>query len=46
MPITIKEILEHAMDYDAKYQIRYVDYKPGTWTAPVLLTPERIEDIM
>jgi hypothetical protein len=42
----MKELLLLAMKQGCKYQLQYSDYEPNQWTAPVLLTEERINQML
>jgi hypothetical protein len=42
MVTELKEILNN--DPGCKYQLQYVDYINGTWTVPLLLTEDRINN--
>ena len=41
-----KALLRKAMKAGCKYQFQYYDYKPNEWTAPVLLTEDRINRLL
>lgn len=43
---TLRELLQKAMKLGCKYQFQYYDYNPNEWTAPVLLTKDRIERLL
>ena len=40
------KILTYALNHGFSFQVQYVDYEEGQWTAPVLLTPERYSKFM
>jgi hypothetical protein len=42
----MKELLLKAMELGCQYQIRYVDYEVGCYTMPVLLTENRINEML
>lgn len=46
MSIVTRAKLNKALREEAKYRLHYVDYDADTYTAPLLLTPERIEQIL
>ena len=46
-PTEFEYYLELSMlNRGAKYELQYIDYDENTWTAPVLLTEERIKQIV
>ena len=42
----MEDILKEAVRRNTIYQIQYADYSPDTWTAPSLLTKDRMEEIL
>ena len=41
-----KRLLQVAMRMGYKYELRYTDYEANQWTAPVLLTENRINEML
>ena len=42
----MKTLLKKAMKEGCEYQFQYYDYEPNEWTAPVLLTEDRINRLL
>jgi hypothetical protein len=42
----MKELLLKAMNEGCKYTMQYVDYPHNSWTAPLLLTEDRINKML
>ena len=44
--LSLEEILRDAVRRQATYQVQFADYDFDTWTAPCLLTEDRMEQLL
>lgn len=42
----LEKLLREAMEKESLYEIHFIDYEDNQWTAPVLLSEDRIHRIL